>query len=134
MLLDAGGVFFVVDERGRGVINPDVLRFIDGHRDTYLFAMVSDTSLDLQNVMELFGIRDRFALITTTGQEGIGKDSPEFFARVARKLGVAPRDCILIDNTPEFCAAARTAGMQSILYERGMDLAHEMMPYDIMNG
>src|SRR5205085_11715859 len=40
-----------------------------------------------------------------------GKPDPEGYLRGAERLGVAPRDCVVVEDAPAGAAAARAAGM-----------------------
>lgn len=44
-----------------------------------------------------------------------GKPDPEPFLTAAAKMGVAPQDCLVFEDTPTGIAAARAAGMQYVL-------------------
>lgn len=44
----------------------------------------------------------------------IEKSDPELFQQVARLEGLAPEDCILFDDSPDYCAAAKQAGWQIV--------------------
>jgi HAD superfamily hydrolase (TIGR01509 family) len=43
-----------------------------------------------------------------------GKPSPDLFLHAARKMGVQPQDCIVVEDSPAGIAAATAAGMRSI--------------------
>ncbi|GAA4785829.1 HAD-IA family hydrolase [Streptomyces ziwulingensis] len=43
-----------------------------------------------------------------------GKPDPEPFLRAAARLGVAPRDCLVVEDTPAGLESARAAGMRRI--------------------
>lgn len=43
-----------------------------------------------------------------------GKPAPDIFLVAARELGVAPADCVVVEDSPAGVAAARAAGMQVI--------------------
>jgi putative hydrolase of the HAD superfamily len=45
---------------------------------------------------------------------GVRKPDPEAFLGPARALGVAPGDCLLVDDRTDNCAAARAVGLQAI--------------------
>lgn len=42
----------------------------------------------------------------------IEKSDPELFRQVARLEGLAPQDCVLFDDSPDYLAAAKQAGWQ----------------------
>ena len=37
--------------------------------------------------------------------------SPKIFKRIARELGVSPKECVLFDDSLSACKAAKAAGM-----------------------
>ncbi|MBO8191870.1 HAD family phosphatase [Streptomyces oryzae] len=43
-----------------------------------------------------------------------GKPEPDVFLETARRLGVAPADCVVIEDTPPGAEAARRAGMRCV--------------------
>ena len=49
-------------------------------------------------------------------REGIAKPNPEIFTLAAERLGVAPSECVMIDDIAANCEGAEVAGMQSILH------------------
>jgi len=53
---------------------------------------------------------------STTGGHQVtnGKPHPEIFLTAAKKLGVAPEDCLVFEDTRSGVTAARAAGMQVI--------------------
>lgn len=54
-------------------------------------------------------------LITVGGDEGLpGKPEPAIFLEVARRLGVAPEQCIVFEDAPLGIEAARRAGMRAV--------------------
>jgi len=44
----------------------------------------------------------------------LGKPAPDIFLITARRLGVAPSDCLVLEDSPVGVAAARAAGMPSV--------------------
>nr|WP_319248965.1 HAD family phosphatase [uncultured Celeribacter sp.] len=43
---------------------------------------------------------------------GVAKPDPGLFRIAAESLGVAPQDCVVVDDSPSGCIAARRAGMR----------------------
>ena len=48
----------------------------------------------------------------TTAELGLEKREPALYLRAAELCGEAPQNCILFDDSPVYCAAAREAGWQ----------------------
>lgn len=62
-------------------------------------------------LLRRFGIRDFFALIVDGSEVKVGKPDPEGYLLTARKLGVAPRDCVVFEDSHVGVLAAKAAGM-----------------------
>jgi len=78
------------------------------------FRQTLATSAPLQNVRQIMkdlGIEGYFKAVVTEKDVTEGKPSPEGFLLAARKLGVKPEDCIVIEDAVVGVAAARRAGM-----------------------
>ena len=50
----------------------------------------------------------------TRADVALGKPAPDIFVEVARRLAVAPDDCIVLEDSIHGCEAALAAGMQVI--------------------
>ena len=60
---------------------------------------------------------DMFDALTFSCAEGVFKPEKEVYEVAARKLDVAPGQCVLLDDKPDFITGARKAGMVGIVYE-----------------
>lgn len=78
-------------------------------------AIVSSTSRqNIEVMLGSLGLLDEFD--TAVGEEDAarGKPDPEGFLLAASRLGVAARDCVVIEDAPEGIAAGKVARMQCI--------------------
>jgi HAD superfamily hydrolase (TIGR01509 family) len=65
----------------------------------------------------LTGLRDRFAgRIFSADEVERGKPAPDLFLFAAERMGVAPADCVVVEDSPFGAAAARAAGMAALGY------------------
>lgn len=62
-------------------------------------------------VLRRHGLTDRFHRILYAQEMGLEKRDPRFFLRVCEALETPPEDCILFDDAPDNCAAAKNCGM-----------------------
>ncbi len=60
---------------------------------------------------------DMFDALTFSCAEGVFKPQREVYEVAARSLGVAPAQCVLLDDRLDFVEGARHAGMKGIVYE-----------------
>ena len=58
------------------------------------------------------GLTDCFSHILTASELGLEKRDPVLYRRAAEQCGVPNGDCVLFDDSPLACAAARKAGWQ----------------------
>jgi epoxide hydrolase-like predicted phosphatase len=65
-------------------------------------------------------VDDLFDAIVISGEVGLHKPEPEIFRLGAEKLGVAPEECVFVDDLRENCEGAEAVGMTAILH-RGPD-------------
>jgi HAD superfamily hydrolase (TIGR01509 family) len=61
------------------------------------------------------GLRGQFAHVVTRDDVPHGKPAPDAFLRAADLLGVAPRDCIAIEDSATGVTAAYGAGMRVVM-------------------
>ncbi len=68
--------------------------------------------------LEAIGFKDFFPVIVTSEQVARGKPSPDIFLEAARRMGVPPADCVVLEDSPAGIEAAKEAGMDYVLVGR----------------
>lgn len=63
-----------------------------------------------------------FGTTVISGVEGVKKPDPRIFALLCERAGVAPEDCVFIDDGPHNIAGAHGAGMDGILFTDPVEL------------
>ena len=70
------------------------------------------------------GLLDRFkGRLFSAHTSGSPKPAPGMLLAAAERLRVAPKDCVMVDDSPAGCIAARRAGMDCIGYAEETDPA-----------
>ncbi len=78
-------------------------------------AIVSSTPrANIELMLKSLGLWDIFDAIVGEEDAARGKPDPEGFLLAASRLGVAPEECIVIEDAPEGIAAGKAAGMRCI--------------------
>ncbi len=95
----------------------------------------STTSPFAQQRLDHAGLLDFFAVVVTRSDVMRPKPDPQAFLLAAMRLGVDPRDCVAVEDSPNGLAAASAAGMMAVLVPdlvpAGADaarLAHAVLP------
>jgi putative hydrolase of the HAD superfamily len=57
-----------------------------------------------------------FDAVVISGEVGLHKPQPEIFHLGAERIGVAPEDCVFVDDLRENCEGAEAVGMRAILH------------------
>lgn len=70
--------------------------------------------------------QDLFDAVVLSGEEHMTKPNPHIFELVAERMGLAPGECVMIDDVEENCAGADAAGMRAILYESNTQATNEI--------
>ena len=65
-----------------------------------------------QSALDFHRLPPLLERVLTTAQLGLEKGDPELYRQVAQLCGVDEQECILFDDSPVYCAAAREAGWQ----------------------
>ncbi|MGV3530974.1 MAG: HAD family hydrolase [Chthoniobacteraceae bacterium] len=69
----------------------------------------------VMNTLRALGIADLFQAVVTAEDYQRGKPAPDPFLEAALRLGIAPAQCLVFEDTATGIAAAEAAGMQWVL-------------------
>lgn len=69
---------------------------------------------DVLPLLEAFGVRSLFSAIVTADDVRISKPDPESYRLAAEKLGMAPANCLAVEDTPGGLVSARGAGCRTL--------------------
>ena len=79
--------------------------------------------------LELTGLYERFAgRIFSAAEVANGKPAPDLFLHAARRMGVDPAGCVVVEDSRYGVQAARAAGMDVLAYAGGLT------PADVLAG
>jgi beta-phosphoglucomutase family hydrolase len=95
---------------------PDVIEHIEAQHGRIPFAVVSGSRrASVVGSLTALGLLDKFDVLVCAEDYKHGKPAPDGFLLAASKLGVAPRHCLVFEDTDLGIEAATAAGMQSVL-------------------
>jgi beta-phosphoglucomutase-like phosphatase (HAD superfamily) len=94
---------------------PEVVEHIDDQHGKIPFAVVSGSTREsVVASLTALNLLDKFDTLVCAGEYKKSKPDPEAFLLAAAKLGVAPADCLVFEDTDLGIQAATAAGMASI--------------------
>lgn len=75
-------------------------------------------------------LEELFDAVVLSGEVGLHKPQPEIFHLGAERIGVAPEDCVFVDDLRENCEGAEAVGITAILHrgsERTLPQLEELL-------
>jgi HAD superfamily hydrolase (TIGR01509 family) len=94
---------------------PEVLEHIEAESGRIPFAVVSGSTRESVTAsLVSLKLLDRFDTMVCAGEYTKSKPDPEAFLLAASKLGTAPRECLVFEDTEMGIQAATAAGMASV--------------------
>lgn len=89
-----------------------VIEMLERMKDAgYVLAIASSSPIEfIEYAMDYIGARDYFALLSSGDRIAHPKPAPDIYIRAAEKLGVAPSECVILEDSANGCRAAKAAG------------------------
>ena len=100
---------------------PDVLPVLDSLADSHRHAVLSNSSLTVQDrKLRVLGVHDRFEAILCAAELGVSKPDAGAFAAACDALGLAASEVAYVGDHPEIDGrGAADAGLLSVWIDRG---------------
>jgi HAD superfamily hydrolase (TIGR01509 family) len=113
----------LVESEGR--LLPGAKRALDLTAARGPLALASSTPMDLiVRCLEHFGLLERFASLHSAEHEPYGKPHPGVFLTAAASLGVAPKECLVFEDSAAGVLAAKSGNMTVIAVPVEEDRKH----------
>ncbi len=105
----------IVDEKGLSFL-PHVEQLLQQLRNAHLkTALATGANAEkLQFIFDKLPLRQYFDVFVTADDVSQGKPDPEVFLQAARKLGVTPASCVVMEDAANGLEAAKKGGMRCI--------------------
>jgi epoxide hydrolase-like predicted phosphatase len=113
--------YFAGDE-----LDEEMVSYIRQLRPRLETALLSNASPRLAELLDNLNVTDAFDVIVVSGQVGVQKPDPTIYRVVLQRLGLAPQETIFVDDFSENIEAARSLGMHTLHFRRGMDWRREL--------
>ncbi len=101
---------------------PEVLEHIEAQHGRIPFAVVSGSRrASVVGSLTALNLIDKFDILVCAEDYEHGKPAPDGFLLAAAKLGVAPENCLVFEDTELGIRAATAAGMASVLVAQPLE-------------
>ncbi len=108
---------FRAQVRAGEVRNQELLDYILGLRGHYKTGMLSNVATgSLDRRFPNNELAHYFDAVIASAEIGYIKPDARAYGIAAERLGALSSECVFTDDKPDFCEAARHAGMQAIVY------------------
>lgn len=91
--------------------------FLERYKDVPKAIGSNAEAANIDFVVDQFGLRPYFQVIVNGQQVDRPKPFPDVYLKAAELLGIAPRDCMVFEDSPTGVEAARAAGMRVVAVE-----------------
>jgi putative hydrolase of the HAD superfamily len=105
-------------ERMFGGMEPDtaMLDGVRALRGRGVWMSILSNSVGLGSVYDRDGLAEVFDDWVISSEVGLRKPLPEIYELAAERLGLAPADCVYVDDLPPNLKTARALGMATVLH------------------
>jgi beta-phosphoglucomutase len=93
---------------------PGVFEFLQRHHDLPKAVGSNAEPANIDFVLDRFNLRPFFRVIVNGMQVQRPKPFPDIYLNAAQRLGIAPANCIVFEDSPTGVEAARVAGMRIV--------------------
>jgi beta-phosphoglucomutase family hydrolase len=108
---------------------PEVIEHIEAQHGRIPFAVVSGSRRDsVVGSLTALNLLDKFDILVCAEDYAHGKPAPDGFLLAATKLGVAPENCLVFEDTELGIQAATAAGMASVLVAQPFERSQGTKP------
>lgn len=114
---------------------PGVERVVRSLQETGVTLAITSSAVgsSIDSILRRLGLRDAFSLIVDGSEVTHGKPDPEAYLVTARKLGVSPQDCLVLEDSEVGVLAAKRAGMTCVAVRNQNALsAQDLSPADVV--
>lgn len=97
------------------------------------FGIASNSRLEwVHEHLEIIGLRDQFEVIVTRDQVPHPKPAPDSYLEACRRLQIAPRSAIAVEDSPFGAQAAKAAGMLCLVWPSAMTKGRDFDHADLV--
>jgi HAD superfamily hydrolase (TIGR01509 family) len=99
-------------------LNERMLELAKELRSRYAVGIITDNKKDrIDHLRTMHKLDSLFDPIAVSAEFGAGKENPEIFSEVLRRLSITPQECIFVDNSRKNLIAPGSLGIKTIYFD-----------------
>ena len=91
-----------------------LMDFLERHRDVPKAVASNAERANIEFTLERLGLRSRFQAVVDGWEVRRPKPFPDIYLLAAQRLGIAPQNCIVFEDSPVGAAAGKAAEMRTV--------------------
>jgi beta-phosphoglucomutase len=91
-----------------------LMDFLERHRDVPKAVASNAERANIEFTLQRLGLQSRFQAVVDGWEVKRPKPFPDIYLLAAQRLGLAPRNCIVFEDSPVGAAAGKAAGMRTV--------------------
>jgi putative hydrolase of the HAD superfamily len=111
-----------------GEVDADVLAVVRAQRRVRTVALLSNATDRLRSDLRALSLDDEVDAVFSSAELGVAKPDPEVFTLVCEALGLAPGQCLFVDDSAGHVAAAGQVGLEAHHYRSAAGLRDFLDP------
>lgn len=107
--------------------NEPLIGYAKQLKRTYKTALLSNIGSGvIERIFSERELHTLFDAVVLSYQVEMVKPDTQIYALAAKRLGLSPRECLMIDDRQEFCEGAEKAGMKAVIHQNNRDTMHRV--------
>jgi FMN phosphatase YigB (HAD superfamily) len=115
-------LYFPREER----VNEELVEFLHEHNAQFGFGLLSAVNIDLEQWLENHDLKKYFQFAKNTTQLEMSKTEPDIYEMVVNSFDLKPKQVLFIDDLAENITAAKSAGLETMLYKPSRSFALQL--------
>lgn len=109
-----------------GMVNPEIIEFINTHKTQYKFGIVSATRSDLNAWLLRHEVVGLFDYVQTAAMVQKSKLNPDYFSDALKAMDLNANEVALVDDNNYYVLIAKEIGINAIHYDPEKDFLSQI--------
>jgi len=99
----------------------------------YRTALLSNATVYLDTLLAEHGLTTVFDVIVNSARVCVRKPDPKIFGLTVQRMGLAPRQCLFVDDKVRNTTAAQAVGLRTIVFRSAAHLIRQLKTWNTVD-